>query len=713
MKKRNSYSGLWAGLWLLVIFLPVSLWADTGDGSVVSVTKIQDNGPDTLRFNIVIMGDGYRSAELPTFETKAQQVVAAFNANIAFGHCGGAVNFYRVNIASTESGSDKPCNTPPISKATYLDSRYCQGGTQRCIWSSNIGLIISTANSATANWHFIVVLVNDAEHGGCAGSGITFSSTGTGFTSTAMHELGHALGGLADEYEYGGTPVYSGPEPGAVNLTTQISRENVKWYDLILETTPVPTWESVSCTNTVNSTDTRIGTHEGGGYHYCDIYHPSGQCLMRILGVEFCQVCQRRIQQILLPHYSTSNLSITPWGYFKNPKVNPYWQTPDVWCDNNGNSIQEANEPSIGLANNHLFARIKNTGTQPSGTYQVRFSYVPYTTVIDLANEQLIHTTSRPSLGAGGTDIVEVNWNLTYVPPAFAGINHFCVLVQIITDECPTYDNSAQNNFCNIPTTIGEPAPMSFYIKNILDVNAIGAIMVEPKLDQWKITSNVQNLDNIPLRPNEEKLITLKFNYEGKCDRGIDISASERIQRAQICARANFDVSFKLNGQLLGGVSSVIIVHPPAVQQRKLGLSLHSGKTFPLRDFDIVFDGGLMFGVDVDYRLTSRFSLLGLAGLNLFNSSFPKVDDTSWWNFSFNFKYELGTTSIRPYINGGPGMYLPKKGKVKPGLNVGCGVDYSVSPPLTIESGVNYHHIFTDIQNTGFLVAHVGLIFNF
>ena len=39
----------------------------TSDGSVQGVTKIIDHGPDASRWNFVILGDGYQSAELPTY----------------------------------------------------------------------------------------------------------------------------------------------------------------------------------------------------------------------------------------------------------------------------------------------------------------------------------------------------------------------------------------------------------------------------------------------------------------------------------------------------------------------------------------------------------------------------------------------------------------------------------------------------------------------
>jgi hypothetical protein len=715
MSRQKQYEFLLVGVCLSMLLFPLSMSAGTGDGTVLSATKIQDNGPDTLRFNIVIMGDGYRSYEIATFETQAQQVVNAFNANVSFGHCGGAVNFYRVNIASNESGADKPCDDPPITRATYLDSSYCNG-VRRCIWSSNISLVEARADSATVNWHFIVVLVNDTEHGGCAGGNITFSSTGSNFTSTVLHELGHAIGGLGDEYAYDSSDTYTGSEPSVTNLTIQTNREDVKWYDLILPTTPIPTWNRPDCTDASLEPPALwegiIGTYEGGSYHRCGIYHPARTCLMRVLGVDFCGVCRRRIQKVLLAHFSTSNLSITPWGYFMTPKVTPYWQTPDIWCDNNGNGIQEPDEPFIGKSDNHLFARIKNTGGAPSGPFQVRFSYVPFTGVIDLANEQHIHTANRPSLGVGLTDEVEVLWDLTSVPPEFAGIDHFCVIVEIISDECATYDNKAQNNFCCVPTVGPSPAPVSFYIKNILDVDAVGAVIIEPRPASWQFTANVPNLENIPLRPKEEKLITINFKYRGTCkgENEIVLKTANVENQPKICTIRNFDISFKLNNQVLGGVSSQIIVHTP---QYKFNLSFHIGSTFPIQGFGNLYNSDLMFGIDFGYCLRPGLSLVGFLGYNSFKTSSTLWDDTYLWNLSANLKYEFTSNPFRPYVNAGAGIYKPKGASIKPGVNVGWGLDYSLNPKWILEFGGDYHHVFTSGSSTRFFTAHVGLIYRF
>ncbi len=65
----------------------------------------------------------------------------------------------------------------------------------------------------------VIVLVNDEEYGG-SGGGVSVSSTGPEMGETLLHELGHTLGLLADEYGGGGGPDCFATEPWEVNVTT-------------------------------------------------------------------------------------------------------------------------------------------------------------------------------------------------------------------------------------------------------------------------------------------------------------------------------------------------------------------------------------------------------------------------------------------------------------------------------------------------------------
>ncbi len=145
----------------------------------------------------------------------------------------------------------------------------------------------------------------------------------------------------------------------------------------------------------------------------------------------------------------------------------------------------------------------------------------------------------------------------------------------------------------------------------------------------------------------------------------------------------------------------------------RYGISFHLGGAIPTGNFNNNYDSDYSIGLDFDYHFTPQFSMVGLLGYNHFDSGSPSVSDTYWWNISANLKYELTTNPLRPYVNGGPGVYVPEHGSTELGFNAGLGLDYSLTSDWIMELGADYHHIFTSGSDTQFFVPHLGLIYRF
>ena len=78
------------------------------DGTVIGTTKVLDNGPATARWNLVLMGDGYRQQELGKFANDTQNFVDALLDTRPFGDLEAAIDVYRTDVASDDSGADDP-----------------------------------------------------------------------------------------------------------------------------------------------------------------------------------------------------------------------------------------------------------------------------------------------------------------------------------------------------------------------------------------------------------------------------------------------------------------------------------------------------------------------------------------------------------------------------------------------------------------------------
>lgn len=138
--------------------------------------------------------------------------------------------------------------------------------------------------------------------------------------------------------------------------------------------------------------------------------------------------------------------------------------------------------------------------------------------------------------------------------------------------------------------------------------------------------------------------------------------------------------------------------------------SMHAGAAAPTGNLNYNYNRGLSLGLNLDYRPSRRFSLVGLLGHNRFKSVSPLIDDIYWWNISLNLKYKFRLRIIPLYMNAGPGLYIPGTGSLKPGINAGLGIDFPLAPRLTLELGTDYHRIFTTGIGTEFFVVHAGMI---
>lgn len=284
----------------------------TADGAVLGATKIVDNGPATRRWNLIILSEGYRSAEMAQFASDAQQFANTVSSTPPFNRLRAAVNIYRVDVTSTDSGAADPtaCGGTGASPRTYFDASFCNNGIRRLL-EVNSMTVLGAAGAQVPQWHMALVIVNSTVYGGSGGAVAAFSKA-PGALEIALHEMGHTAFGFADEYEYYagcgidvGHDHHPGTEPSQPNVTVNPNRGTIKWGSLILPATPVPTTKNANCAvcdpQPSPAPTGTVGAFEGADYYHCDSYRPEFNCRMRALNNPFCAVCQQVIVQKLTP----------------------------------------------------------------------------------------------------------------------------------------------------------------------------------------------------------------------------------------------------------------------------------------------------------------------------------------------------------------------------------------------------------------------------
>ncbi|WP_328852957.1 M64 family metallopeptidase [Micromonospora globbae] len=299
------------------------------------VHPIQVTGPAAERLNLIILGDGYQWDQQQLFLADVDRNLAVMWATEPFRTYRDYINVYAVEIASIDYGVrcdpdgrvrhpdgtirdtgeregpvngkntalrmifQNGCNDPlsrgtvyggaPVDCAEY--AAYYPAGVNPCETGNQahnrildtyvapvLGIPRTSQNVQT------LAIFNTFTYGGIGGTNATTSGGSPQGPLISLHEIGHSLGTLADEYPYSSRdvvrPCYIGGEPSSFHHTTysdpaKMVADQHKWWRWIGE-------ESLS--------GGTIGLHEGGGSYPCGQRRPSEHSMMRWIGFDFDQV---------------------------------------------------------------------------------------------------------------------------------------------------------------------------------------------------------------------------------------------------------------------------------------------------------------------------------------------------------------------------------------------------------------------------------------
>ena len=290
------------------------------DGVVKGTTRIHDNGSTAERFNLVLVGEGYTESELDVFAKDCDDFMEALFATQPFDEFRSAFNIFRIDVASRESGARDPvaCEGTGADPRTYFDATFCTGGVRRAL-TVNENLVLDVVEQQVPAFHSAQVIVNSSIYGGTGGAiGVSSHATrkddGTPvvWEETPLHEMGHSIFKLADEYEYRAgcdTGERSqdraiGGEPSEENITRSAdSRAQVERpaHDEHAPHDVEPGLLEVRSASQPGRQRGR-GDVRGAGTYHCGLYRPQYMCKMRKLHEPFCAVCQRVIRETMAPY---------------------------------------------------------------------------------------------------------------------------------------------------------------------------------------------------------------------------------------------------------------------------------------------------------------------------------------------------------------------------------------------------------------------------
>ena len=311
-------------------------------GSLASagpLIKLHERGDPATKLDLLILGDGYTAAERGKFERDAKRLLRVLFETSPFKERENEINVWGLVPASMDSGVSQPSNH--IYKRTPLGTTYDTFDSERYVLTQENRAFRDLA--ANAPYDVVEILTNSEKYGG--GGIYNLYSTVAADSQWApyifVHEFGHHLAGLADEY-YTSDVAYLPPaekvEPWEPNVTALLDPLKLKWRDLVGAGTPLPTpWPKEEFENRQNvgqerrralraanrperemnalfaeelARDTallnsqalkgKVGAYEGANYEARGYYRPQSDCIMFTRdSVGFCAVCRRALQETL------------------------------------------------------------------------------------------------------------------------------------------------------------------------------------------------------------------------------------------------------------------------------------------------------------------------------------------------------------------------------------------------------------------------------
>lgn len=300
---------------------------------------IKKSGDPAKKVDIVFLGDGYTKAEMGKFKKDVERLANVMLDSEPFEAHKGDFNIWAVETPSVTSGVCKP--HPGVFKRTPLSVHYSSFDSERYALSYDNRTIRDAASAVP--YEFMVILVNEKTYGG---AGIyrlygTLAADNKLSDYIMVHEMGHHMAGLADEY-YSSSVSYEidsnvKVEPWEMNITALLDKSKLKWGHLIEKKTPLPTpWgkkqfdtfaqkikkkraelraakveESVVEELFFNQRKTeqgmfkkmkyygKTGAFEGAGYLSKGLYRSSVDCIMFTRSQKFCPVCCDALTKVI------------------------------------------------------------------------------------------------------------------------------------------------------------------------------------------------------------------------------------------------------------------------------------------------------------------------------------------------------------------------------------------------------------------------------
>lgn len=228
--------------------------------------------------HLVILGDGYAEDEANAFRRHAEGLLDNIRSDEGIAGHLGAFNVHMIQTVSSQSGIDDSDRIDTVD--TAFDSAYNCLSIPRLICADTLK-VFESALTEYPGVDQVILLVNDLRFGGSGNSGGRIAITSAFYPEIALHEMGHSLADLADEYvdplilaTSALPPLEEGRYP---NVSTLADPTAVPWAHWIDPSRPLPQFLD----------DEGVGIFEGGLYLSTGVFRPTANSRMRSFDMPF------------------------------------------------------------------------------------------------------------------------------------------------------------------------------------------------------------------------------------------------------------------------------------------------------------------------------------------------------------------------------------------------------------------------------------------
>ncbi len=256
--------------------------------------KLQYKGNIHKKIDVVIVPEGYGPADTTKMLSDMEKFCEFLLGKEPFKEHSDDFNVWGIPATGEATGITNPAEGVQVN--SLVGASYGTFGADRYLMTQML-FKLHDAIGLTPCDHIIIMANSDTYGGGGIYNFYAMSSLNSMADMILPHELGHSIGGLADEYvdenlSYGDTHVKTF-EPMEPNITSLVEFDK-KWQAMLPEGVPIPTPVDTLVNRKENGP---LGVYEGAGYQAKELYRPVMHCMMRDYA-PFCPVCSKRLEEV-------------------------------------------------------------------------------------------------------------------------------------------------------------------------------------------------------------------------------------------------------------------------------------------------------------------------------------------------------------------------------------------------------------------------------